>query len=79
MKLETAQTIGELLNGCIDFGECTWFLESDYCMDALSYFLTQYKGKLDSINCGNISDKFFVYLLKVWRKEKTLVLSLKHH
>ena len=39
------QTIGELLNGCIDLNECKCFLESDHCMDALSYFLTQYKGK----------------------------------
>ena len=29
------QTIGELLNGCIDLNECKWFLESDHCMDAL--------------------------------------------
>ena len=36
------------MNGYINLGECKWFLESDYCMDALSYFLTQYKGKLNS-------------------------------
>ena len=60
------QTIGELLNGCIELDY--WFLESDYCIDALGYFLMQYKGELEYINCANISDKNFCIIVKSLKK-----------